>query len=189
MKSKTPAPWKNSYDETRQHIQKQRHYFAIKAPSSQGYGFSCGHVWMWELDYKEGWALKNWCFWTVVLEKTRVSPLVCKEINQSILKEMNPKYSLEGLVLKLKFQYFGQLMWRVDSLEKILILGNIESKKRMERQRIRWLDGVTDSMNMSLKKLRKIVKDREASRAAVHGVTKSQTRLSNWATTTKSTIV
>ena len=102
---------------------------------------------------------------------------------------MNPKYSLEGLVLKLKFQYFGQLMWRVDSLEKILILGNIESKKRMERQRIRWLDGVTDSMNMSLKKLRKIEKDREASRAAVHGVTKSQTRLSNWATTTKSTIV
>ena len=91
------TPWKKSYDQPRQHIEKQRHYFVNKGPSSQGYGFSSGHVWMWELDYKESWALKNWCFWTVVLEKTLESP--CKEIS--------PEYSLEGLMLKLKLQYFS----------------------------------------------------------------------------------
>ena len=109
-------------------IQKQRHYFANKGLSSQGYGFSCGHVWMWELDYEEGWAPKNWCFWTVVLEKTFESPWTAKRSNQPILKEISPGISLEGMMLKLKLQYFGHLMRRVDSLEKTLMLGGIGAR-------------------------------------------------------------
>ena len=102
------APWKKSYDQPRQLIKKQRHYFANKGLSSQSYGFSSGHVWMWELDYKENWVSKNWCFWTVVLAKTleRV-PWTARRQNQSILKEISPEYSLEGLTLKLKHQYFA----------------------------------------------------------------------------------
>ena len=103
---------------------------------------------MWELDYKESWVPKNWCFWTVVLEKTLESPLDCKEIKPVTLKEtiFGPQYSLEGLMLKLKLQYFGHLMWRSDSLEKTLMLGKTEGGRRMGQQRMRWLDGVTDSM-------------------------------------------
>ena len=120
------APWQESYDQPRQHIQKQRHYFANKGPSSQGYGFSNGHVWMWELDYKESWAPKNWCFWTVVLEKTLESPLDCKKI-----QPVHPKGDQSWLFIgrtnvKLKLQYFGHLMRRADSFEKILMLGKIE---------------------------------------------------------------
>ena len=96
------APWKKNYDQSRQHIRKKRYYFTYKGPSSQSYGFSSSHVWMWELDHKETWAPKTWCFWTVVLEKTLESPLDFKEINQSILKEISSEYSLEGLMLKLK---------------------------------------------------------------------------------------
>ena len=120
------APWKTSYDQPRQHIKKQRHYFANKGPSSQSYGFSSSQVWMWELDYKESWVLKNWCFWTMVLEKTLESPSVCKEIQPVQPKGISPECSLQGLMLKLKLQYFGRLLWRADSFEKALMLGKIE---------------------------------------------------------------
>ena len=122
--------WKENYDQPRLHIKKQRHYFADKGPSIQSYGLSSSHVWMWELDYKESWVLKNRCFLTVVLEKTLKSPLDCKNI-QPVHPKGNQSWIFFGRTdVKLKLQYFGHLMQRSDSLEKSLMLGKIEGRRR-----------------------------------------------------------
>ena len=155
-------------------------YFANQSPSSQGCGFSSGHVWMWELDCEESWMPKKLMLLNCGVGELLRVPWTARRYNQSILKEISPGCSLEGLMLRLKLQYFGHLMWSVDSLEKTLMLGGIGGRKRRGWQRMKWLNGITDSMDMSLSRLRELVIHREAWRTAIHGVAKSWTRLRDW---------
>ena len=169
------APWKKSYDQPRQHIKKQRHYFANKGPSSQSYNFSSSNVWMWELEHKECWAPKNWCFWTLVLEKTLESPLDCKEIQTVHPKGNHPEYSLEGLMLKLKLQYLATWWEELTHCKRPWCWERL--KAGGEEGDRGWLDCITDSMDTSLSNLPELVIDGEAWSAAAHVVPKSQTGL------------
>ena len=174
------TPWKESYDQPRQHIKKQRHYLVNKCPSSQGYDlpvvmFGCENWTTKKAQCIRINAFELWC-WRRLL---RV-PWTARRSNQSILKEISLVCSLKGLMLKLKLQYFGHLMRKADLLEKTLMLGKIEGRRRRGQQRMKWLNGITDSMDMGLGGFQELVMHREAWHAVVHGVAKSCTSLSDW---------
>ena len=174
--SKTFAPRKESCDKPRQGIIKQRHHFADKGPFSQSYGFSSSHVWMWEVGHKEGWALKNWCFQTVVLEKTLESPLDCKKI-----KPVNPKGNQSWRFTgRTNAKAKAPMLWPHDAKSRIIGKDPDAGKDWRQKEKMRWLDIITDLMDMNLSKLQEIVEDRGAWRAAVHGGAKSGTPLSSW---------
>ena len=172
------SPWKKTYDQPRQHIKKQRHYFAKKGPSTRSNGFSSSHVWMQELDHNESWALKNWCFWTVVWRKLLKVPWTAKRSNQWILKEISPEYSLEGLLLKLKFQSFGHLMWKTNSWKRPWCWERLKAGGKGDYRRwdgwmgllTRWTWVWASSGSQA----------QEAWHAVIRGVAKSQIRLSDW---------
>ena len=176
------APWKKSYDQHREHIKSLRHYFANKVLYSQSYGFSCSHVWMWELDYKESWAPKNWCFWTVVLEEALEGPLDCMEI-QLVHPKGNQSWIFIG---RTDAEAEIPILWPLDA-KKWLIRKDLDAGKDWRREE----KGMTedemvgwhhDSTDMSLSRLREIVKNREAWHAAVHAIAKSWTWLRDWKT-------
>ena len=176
------APWKKSYDKPSQHIKKQRHYFADRDAYSESYGFSSSHIQMWELDHKEGWTLKNWCFQIVVLEKTLESSLDSK-----VIKPVNPKGNQPWIFIgRTDAEAEALVLWPPDV--KILLIGKAPDAGKYWRsgrrqQRMRWLDSITSPVDMNLSKLGETVEKREAWQATVHRVAKSWTQFSNWTTT------